>query len=72
MSGIPSEGVGGAFGLGFVDPNFVASIVFERGSKVPTFDGVWCPGATNGWFFVDENFRAGRSERGTVVVKGAM
>ena len=52
--------VRGAFSLCGIGEYGIATIVFHGWSEVPSFDCMWIPRATLGWFFMDDDFGAGR------------
>ena len=65
----PGDGFTDSFALGFDGPAFVASIVLECWSDVPSIDGVRCPCASVVWLFMDEHPASWRAEWRTVEVE---
>ena len=43
------DGLGCAFGVGILNVDLVASVVFGRGTNVPVVYTMWCPGAVIAW-----------------------
>ena len=72
MGGHPGEGVNNAFGACVACPHVVTAIVWRRGSKIPSVDGVGRPCFADRRFFMNEDPRTGRSERSTIVVEEAV
>ena len=66
------DSAGDAFGSGFGGVHTVATVMLRCSTKVPTVDTMYGPGASAIGRFMDQNFGAGRCERGFVKVESAI
>jgi hypothetical protein len=68
----PRKGVSNTFGSCFCDPYAMAAIMVQSGAEIPTFNSMGGPCFASGRLDMDQDASAGRSKRGSVVVKGTV
>jgi hypothetical protein len=69
---MPGKRVGNTFGQSSVCPDTITAVVVHGGAEIPAAHGMWGPGATRTWFFVDYHADARRRLGCAVVIEGSM